>query len=167
MLSKGTDLPRPPPTHPEETEEELTETSDMQEDDAGTSLHRCGISDKCQSVIHSDRLIFIFIYVVALYIYVVVFKSSPCFWPIRLQKEGSDDSTPSSERLGVHVKGEEEHGAVHVKGESTESELDEEEEDEDIIQLREGDEEERGGYSQVSVWAQCFSMQRLNVLQST
>ncbi|XP_036943917.1 histone deacetylase 5 isoform X2 [Acanthopagrus latus] len=115
MLSKGTDLPRPPPTHPEETEEELTETSDMQEDDAGTSLHR-------------------------------------------LQKEGSDDSTPSSERLGVHVKGEEEHGAVHVKGESTESELDEEEEDEDIIQLREGDEEERGGYSQ--------TLQQLGVFQS-
>uniref|UniRef100_A0A671X965 Histone deacetylase n=1 Tax=Sparus aurata TaxID=8175 RepID=A0A671X965_SPAAU len=34
MLSKGAELPRPPPTHPEETEEELTETSDMQEDDA-------------------------------------------------------------------------------------------------------------------------------------
>ncbi|XP_030262978.1 histone deacetylase 5 isoform X1 [Sparus aurata] len=115
MLSKGAELPRPPPTHPEETEEELTETSDMQEDDAGTSLHR-------------------------------------------LQKEGSDDSTPSSERIGVHVKGEEEHGAVHVKGESTESELDEEEEDEDIIQLREGDEEERGGYSQ--------ALQQLGVFQS-
>uniref|UniRef100_A0A3Q2XTD9 Histone deacetylase n=1 Tax=Hippocampus comes TaxID=109280 RepID=A0A3Q2XTD9_HIPCM len=35
MLSKGSDLPRPPPTHPEETEEELTETNDMQEDDIG------------------------------------------------------------------------------------------------------------------------------------
>nr|XP_046270166.1 histone deacetylase 5 isoform X2 [Scatophagus argus]XP_046270167.1 histone deacetylase 5 isoform X2 [Scatophagus argus]XP_046270168.1 histone deacetylase 5 isoform X2 [Scatophagus argus] len=105
MLSKGTELPRPPPTHPEETEEELTETNDMQEDDGGGSVHR-------------------------------------------LQKEGSDDSTPSSERLGVHVKGEEEHGGVHVKGESTESELDEEEEEEDVIQLREGDEEERGGYTQ-------------------
>lgn len=41
MLSKGTDLPRPPPTHPEETEEELTETSDMQEDDGGAAPHRC------------------------------------------------------------------------------------------------------------------------------
>lgn len=71
--------------------------------------------------------------------------------PIRLQKEGSDDSTPSSERLGVHVKGEEECGSVHIKGESTESELEEEEEDEDVIQLREGDEEERGSYSQVCV----------------
>ncbi len=51
----------------------------------------------------------------------------------------------------MHVKGEEEHGAVHIKGESTESELDEEEEEDDIIQLREGDEEERGGYTQVCV----------------
>uniref|UniRef100_A0A7N6BMD1 Histone deacetylase n=1 Tax=Anabas testudineus TaxID=64144 RepID=A0A7N6BMD1_ANATE len=33
------DLPRPPPTHPEETEEELTETSDMQEDDGGAGPH--------------------------------------------------------------------------------------------------------------------------------
>ena len=44
MLSKGTDLPRPPPTHPEETEEELTETNDMQEDDEGAGIHRCDIS---------------------------------------------------------------------------------------------------------------------------
>lgn len=43
MLSKGAELPRPPPTHPEETEEELTETNDMQEDDGGASIHRCGI----------------------------------------------------------------------------------------------------------------------------
>uniref|UniRef100_A0A665T9S0 Histone deacetylase n=1 Tax=Echeneis naucrates TaxID=173247 RepID=A0A665T9S0_ECHNA len=87
MLSKGAELPRPPPTHPEETEEELTETNDMQEDDGG--------------------------------------------------KEGSDDSTPSSERLSVHLKSEEDRGGMHVKGESTESELDEEEEDEEVIQLRE------------------------------
>uniref|UniRef100_A0A3Q0STS4 Histone deacetylase n=1 Tax=Amphilophus citrinellus TaxID=61819 RepID=A0A3Q0STS4_AMPCI len=66
-----------------------------------------------------------------------------------LQKEGSDDSTPPSERLCVHVKSEEERGSMHVKGESTESELEEEDEDEDVIQLREGDEEERGGYTQV------------------
>ncbi|MBN3305444.1 HDAC5 deacetylase, partial [Amia calva] len=32
MLSKGGELPRQPPTHPEETEEELTETAEMQED---------------------------------------------------------------------------------------------------------------------------------------
>uniref|UniRef100_A0A3Q3K4B2 Histone deacetylase n=1 Tax=Monopterus albus TaxID=43700 RepID=A0A3Q3K4B2_MONAL len=86
MLSKGAELPRPPPTHPEETEEELTETSDMQED----------IEE--------------------------------------LQKEGSDDSTSPSERLGVHVKGEDDRGGMHVKGESTESELDEEEEDEEALQ---------------------------------
>ncbi|MBN3312898.1 HDAC5 deacetylase, partial [Atractosteus spatula] len=35
MLAKGSDLPRPPPTHPEETEEELTETAEMQEDRGG------------------------------------------------------------------------------------------------------------------------------------
>ncbi|XP_053195034.1 histone deacetylase 5 isoform X1 [Scomber japonicus] len=115
MLSKGTDLPRPPPTHPEETEEELTETNDMQEDDEGAGIHR-------------------------------------------LQKEGSDDSTPSSERLGVHMKGDEERGAMQVKGESTESELDEEEEDDDVIQLRE-DDDERGSYTQ--------ALQQLGVLQSS
>ncbi|XP_040918008.1 histone deacetylase 5 isoform X1 [Toxotes jaculatrix] len=116
ILSKGTELPRPPPTHPEETEEELTETNDMQEDDGGAGPHR-------------------------------------------LQKEGSDDSTPPSERLGVHLKSEEEGGGMHVKGESTESELDEEDEDEDIIQLREGDEEERGSYTQ--------ALQHLGVFQSS
>ncbi|XP_062295070.1 histone deacetylase 5 isoform X1 [Scomber scombrus] len=115
MLSKGTDLPRPPPTHPEETEEELTETNDMQEDDEGAGIHR-------------------------------------------LQKEGSDDSTPSSELLGVHMKGDEERGAMQVKGESTESELDEEEEDDDVIQLRE-DDDERGSYTQ--------ALQQLGVLQSS
>lgn len=51
----------------------------------------------------------------------------------------------------MHVKGEDEFGSMHVKGESTESELDEEEEDEDIIQLREGDDEEKGSYTQVCV----------------
>uniref|UniRef100_A0A8C6S803 Histone deacetylase n=1 Tax=Neogobius melanostomus TaxID=47308 RepID=A0A8C6S803_9GOBI len=44
MLSKGVELPRPPPTHPEETEEELTETNDMQEDDTGPRHHRYGKS---------------------------------------------------------------------------------------------------------------------------
>nr|XP_043906786.1 histone deacetylase 5 isoform X1 [Solea senegalensis] len=116
MLSKGAELPRPPPTHPEETEEELTETNDMQEDDGGVGPHR-------------------------------------------LQKDGSDDSTHSSERLGVYLKGEEEHGGMQVKGESTESELDEEEEDEDVIHLGEVDEEERGTYSQ--------ALQHLGVFQSS
>uniref|UniRef100_A0A8C5DUI1 histone deacetylase n=1 Tax=Gouania willdenowi TaxID=441366 RepID=A0A8C5DUI1_GOUWI len=40
VLSKGTELPRPPPTHPEETEEELTETNDMQEADVAAEFHR-------------------------------------------------------------------------------------------------------------------------------
>ncbi|KAJ8251881.1 hypothetical protein GJAV_G00226470 [Gymnothorax javanicus] len=41
ILSKGSDLPRPPPTHPEETEEELTETAEMQEE-RGEGLERKG-----------------------------------------------------------------------------------------------------------------------------
>lgn len=49
MLSKGAELPRQPPTHPEETEEELTETNDMQEEDGGTSLHRWGIPTPSQT----------------------------------------------------------------------------------------------------------------------
>uniref|UniRef100_A0A4W5PZV9 Histone deacetylase n=1 Tax=Hucho hucho TaxID=62062 RepID=A0A4W5PZV9_9TELE len=36
ILSKGVELPRQPPTHPEETEEELTETQEMQEEGAGS-----------------------------------------------------------------------------------------------------------------------------------
>lgn len=42
------------------------------------------------------------------------------------------------------AKGDEEY--VHIKGESTESELDEEEEDEDSVQLREVDEDDREGH---------------------
>lgn len=42
------------------------------------------------------------------------------------------------------AKGDEEY--VHIKGESTESELDEEEEDEDSVQLREVDEDDHEGY---------------------
>ncbi len=99
---------------------------------------------------HSVSMVNLYLYALCM-LHVIVFKSALLFLPIRLQKEGSDDSTHSSERLGVHVKSEEEHGGMHVKGESTESELDEEEEDEDIIQLREGEEEERGSYSQVCV----------------
>lgn len=131
MLSKGADLPRPPPTHPEETEEELTETNDMQDDDAGVDLKRS------VRVIHP------------------VFRHKQpniivCpFRPIRLQKEGSDDSMSHSERRGVYVKGEDDSGVVHVKGESTESELDEEEEEDDVIQLGSGDEDGRGSYTQV------------------
>lgn len=85
------------------------------------------------------------------------------FWPIRLQKEESDDSTPPSEQLSVHVKAEEERGGMHAKGESTESELDEEEEDEDVIQLREGSEEERGSYTQVCILRQSFHPWKLKL----
>ncbi|XP_047212165.1 histone deacetylase 5-like isoform X2 [Girardinichthys multiradiatus] len=115
MLSKGGDLPRPPPTHPEETEEELTETNDMQEDEGAG--------------------------------------------PNRLQKEGSHDSSHLSEQMGVNIKREEEPRIMHVKGESTESELDEDEEDDDVLQLREGEEEERGSYMQ--------SLQQLSVFSSS
>ncbi|XP_072224137.1 histone deacetylase 5 isoform X2 [Leuresthes tenuis] len=115
MLSKGADLPRPPPTHPEETEEELTQTSDMQEDDGDAGVNR-------------------------------------------LQNEGSNDRTHSLERLSMHVKSEEEHRSMHVKGESTESEL--EEEDDEVIQLRESEEEERESYMQ-------NSLQQLGVFQSS
>ncbi|XP_037545219.1 histone deacetylase 5 [Nematolebias whitei] len=113
ILSKVADLPRPPPTHPEEIEEELTETSDMQEDeDPGLN---------------------------------------------RLQKEGSDDSTHSSEQHDMPVKGKEEPRNIHIKGESTDSDLDEE--DEDVIQLRES-EEEKGSYFQQS-------LQQLGLFQSS
>lgn len=42
------------------------------------------------------------------------------------------------------TRGDEEY--VHIKGESTESELDEEEEDEDNVQLREVDEDDCESY---------------------
>lgn len=128
MLSKGTELPRPPPTHPEETEEELTETNDMQEDEIVTGLHRCNISVPIK--LWSDHCLCV-LYLCNIFVN-------------RLQKDGSDDSTHSSERLGVPAKGDEEY--VHIKGESTESELDEEEEDEDSVQLREVDEDDHEGY---------------------
>uniref|UniRef100_A0AAQ4QKF5 Histone deacetylase n=1 Tax=Gasterosteus aculeatus aculeatus TaxID=481459 RepID=A0AAQ4QKF5_GASAC len=54
ILSKGVDLPRPPPTHPEETEEELTETNDMQEDDEGVvaaMIDSFSVKSTCQSVL--------------------------------------------------------------------------------------------------------------------
>jgi len=79
----------------------------------------------------------------------VFFKSALFFILFRLQNEGSDDRTHSLERLSMHVKSEEEHRSMHVKGESTESEL--EEEDDEVIQLRESEEEERGSYMQVCV----------------
>uniref|UniRef100_A0A8C1RM59 Histone deacetylase n=1 Tax=Cyprinus carpio TaxID=7962 RepID=A0A8C1RM59_CYPCA len=89
ILSKGVELPRQPPTHPEETEEELTETAEMQ-DEQGEGLD-----------------------------------------PVRegLQKESSGETTPPSERL------------VPLKGESTESDLEEDDDEDEAIELRECDED--------------------------
>ncbi|XP_056608047.1 histone deacetylase 5 isoform X3 [Triplophysa dalaica] len=89
ILSKGVELPRQPPTHPEETEEELTETAEMQEERGEGPDHvREG-----------------------------------------LQNESSGESTPPSERL------------VPLKGESTESDLEEDDDEDEAIELRECDEE--------------------------
>uniref|UniRef100_A0A4W5LV06 Histone deacetylase n=1 Tax=Hucho hucho TaxID=62062 RepID=A0A4W5LV06_9TELE len=89
ILSKGVELPRQPPTHPEETEEELTETQEMQEEGAG-----------------SERL------------------GEGCPQEQRLQKEESGETSPPSECL-----------LTPLKGESTESDL-EEEDDEDEHHLQ-------------------------------
>lgn len=89
ILSKGADLPRQPPTHPEETEEELTETAEMQDERGEGPDHvREG-----------------------------------------LQKDSSGETTPPSERL------------VPLKGESTESDLEEEDDEDEAIELRECDED--------------------------
>uniref|UniRef100_A0A7N6F815 Histone deacetylase n=1 Tax=Anabas testudineus TaxID=64144 RepID=A0A7N6F815_ANATE len=69
------DLPRPPPTHPEETEEELTETSDMQEDDGGAGPHRIC----CHTTLKND------VHYLIMYNYIEVFffffPSYPsCVW---------------------------------------------------------------------------------------
>lgn len=83
------ELPRQPPTHPEETEEELTETTEMQDErEEGADHVREG-----------------------------------------LQKESSGETTPPSEHL------------VQFKGESTESDLEEDDDDDEAIELRECDEE--------------------------
>uniref|UniRef100_A0A671LQS7 Histone deacetylase n=1 Tax=Sinocyclocheilus anshuiensis TaxID=1608454 RepID=A0A671LQS7_9TELE len=89
ILSKGAELPRQPPTHPEETEEELTETAEMQ-DERGEGLDHVREG---------------------------------------LQKESSGETTPPSERL------------VPLKGESTESDLEEDDDEDEAIELRECDEE--------------------------
>ncbi|CAL8238295.1 unnamed protein product [Lota lota] len=39
ILAKGAEIARSPPIHPEETEEELTETNDMQEEEGGPATH--------------------------------------------------------------------------------------------------------------------------------
>uniref|UniRef100_A0A8C7UPH4 Histone deacetylase n=1 Tax=Oncorhynchus mykiss TaxID=8022 RepID=A0A8C7UPH4_ONCMY len=95
ILSKGVELPRQPPTHPEETEEELTETQEMQEEGAGSE--RLGEGHPQEQ---------------------------------RLQKEESGETSPPSERL-----------LTPLKGESTESDLEEEDDEDEAIELRECDEE--------------------------
>uniref|UniRef100_A0A8C8GZJ1 Histone deacetylase n=1 Tax=Oncorhynchus tshawytscha TaxID=74940 RepID=A0A8C8GZJ1_ONCTS len=89
ILSKGVEIPRQPPTHPEETEEELTETQEMQEE--GAESERLGEGRPQEQ---------------------------------RLQKEESGEMSPPSERL-----------LTPLKGESTESDL-EEEDDEDEHHLQ-------------------------------
>ncbi|XP_051905536.1 histone deacetylase 5 isoform X2 [Hippocampus zosterae] len=124
MLSKGSDLPRPPPTHPEETEEELTETNDMQEDDGA---HRA-------------------------------------------RSEAADDAATAADprqRRGVHPKEEEGGGVVHVKGESTESELDEEDEEDDVIPLGDGEEDARASYSQMGAFPSPLPHRPLGRAQSS
>ncbi|XP_053469247.1 histone deacetylase 5 isoform X5 [Ictalurus furcatus] len=111
ILSKGAELPRPPPTHPEETEEELTETAEMTEEwGEGPERVREGLS-----------------------------------------KESSGETTPPSER------------AVPLKGESTESDLEEEEDEDEAIELKECD-EEGDPYRQFS---EQQHLQQLNVFQAS
>ncbi|XP_064866227.1 histone deacetylase 5-like isoform X3 [Oncorhynchus nerka] len=95
ILSKGVELPRQPPTHPEETEEELTETQEMQEE---------GAESECLGEGRPQEQ--------------------------RLQKEESGVTSPPSERL-----------LTPLKGESTESDLEEEDDEDEAIELRECDEE--------------------------
>ncbi|XP_055744493.1 histone deacetylase 5-like isoform X4 [Salvelinus fontinalis] len=94
ILSKGVELPRQPPTHPEETEEELTETQEMQE---GAESEHLGEGRPQEQ---------------------------------RLQKEESGGTSPPSERL-----------LTPLKGESTESDLEEEDDEDEAIELRECDED--------------------------
>ncbi|XP_035627103.1 histone deacetylase 5-like isoform X2 [Oncorhynchus keta] len=113
ILSKGVELPRQPPTHPEETEEELTETQEMQEE---------GAESEC--------------------------LGEGCPQEQRLQKEESGETSPPSERL-----------LTPLKGESTESDLEEEDDEDEAIELRECD-EEGVPYGQ-------HHLQQLNVFQAS
>ncbi|KAI5091066.1 histone deacetylase 5 isoform X1 [Silurus meridionalis] len=111
ILSKGVELPRQPPTHPEETEEELTETAEMPEDwGEGPERVREGLS-----------------------------------------KDSSGETTPPSERL------------VPLKGESTESDLEEDEDEDEAIELKECD-EEGDPYRQ---FTEQQHLQQLNVFQAS
>uniref|UniRef100_A0AAY4DZY3 Histone deacetylase n=1 Tax=Denticeps clupeoides TaxID=299321 RepID=A0AAY4DZY3_9TELE len=107
QLNKVGELPRQPLTHPEETEEELTETAEMLEEGRGEGLDHG----------HDPRL----------------------------QKDGSGETSPPSERV------------MALKGESTESDLEEEDDEDEAIELKECDEE---GFSDQH-------MQQLNVFQAS
>ncbi|XP_051571268.1 histone deacetylase 5-like isoform X3 [Myxocyprinus asiaticus] len=111
ILSKGAELPRQPPTHPEETEEELTETAEMLEE-------RGEVPDHVRE---------------------------------GLQKESSGETTPPSEYL------------VPLKGESTESDLEEDDDEDEAIELRECD-EEGAPYGQ---YLDQQHVQQLNVFQAS
>ncbi|XP_051573527.1 histone deacetylase 5-like isoform X2 [Myxocyprinus asiaticus] len=111
ILSKGAELLRQPPTHPEETEEELTETAEMYEERGEGHDHvREG-----------------------------------------LQKESSGETTPPSDHQ------------VPLKGESTESDLEEEDDEDEAIELRECD-EEGAPYGQ---YLDQQHVQQLNVFQAS
>uniref|UniRef100_A0A6Q2YN16 Histone deacetylase n=1 Tax=Esox lucius TaxID=8010 RepID=A0A6Q2YN16_ESOLU len=114
ILSKGVELPRQPPTHPEETEEELTETQEMQEEGLGMGPEHLGEARPQEQ---------------------------------RLPKEGSGETSPASEHL-----------LTPLKGESTESDLEEEDDEDEAIQLRECDEE---GFSDQ------HPLQQLNVFHAS
>uniref|UniRef100_A0A4W4GJH1 Histone deacetylase n=1 Tax=Electrophorus electricus TaxID=8005 RepID=A0A4W4GJH1_ELEEL len=112
ILSKGAELPRQPPTHPEETEEELTETAEMLEERGEGPEHvREG-----------------------------------------LHKESSGETTPPSE----HV--------VPLKGESTESDLEEEEDEDEAIERRKRSELSATFLLQFS---EQQHLQQLNVFQAS
>ncbi|XP_051994987.1 histone deacetylase 5-like isoform X3 [Xyrauchen texanus] len=111
ILSKGAELLRQPPTHPEETEEELTETAEMHE-------------ERGEGVDHVRE---------------------------GLHKESSGETTPPSERQ------------VPLKGESTESDLEEEDDEDEAIELRECD-EEGAPYGQ---YLDQQHAQQLNVFQAS
>ncbi|XP_076121966.1 histone deacetylase 5 isoform X4 [Alosa pseudoharengus] len=113
ILSKGAELPRQPPTHPEETEEELTETAEMLEEGRGEGPEH---------------------------------TREP-----RLQKDGSGETSPPSERL------------LPLKGESTESDLEEEDDEDEAIELKECD-DDGTPYGQFS---DQHHIQQLNVFQAS
>ncbi|XP_036408155.1 histone deacetylase 5 isoform X1 [Megalops cyprinoides] len=118
MLSKGGELPRQPPTHPEETEEELTETAEMQEE-RGEGPEPPGGAPPAPE--HQHR------------------------------QDVSGDVTPPLEH------------PLALKGGSTESEVEEDDEDDEAIELKECD-EEGDPYGQ---FPDQQHLQQLNVFQAS